>query len=108
MIASVEQWARGELTPTDFDSLVDRGRAAWARLIGVDVSTVAAGLAASHFVGMVAASLPDGARVLAAEGDFTSVLFPMLVQSSRGVTVDIRPLVDLPDADGSYDLVAVS
>ena len=36
--------------------------------------------------GWSAAALPDGARVLAAEGDFTSVLFPFLAQARRGVT----------------------
>jgi selenocysteine lyase/cysteine desulfurase len=108
MAATMDVWRHGEMRPTDFDSLVDRGRAAWARMVGVDVSTVAAGLAASHFVGLVAASLPEGARVLTADGDFTSVLFPMLAQADRGVIVESVPLESLADAGGPADLIAVS
>ncbi|HSS67303.1 MAG TPA: aminotransferase class V-fold PLP-dependent enzyme [Nocardioidaceae bacterium] len=108
MAAAMDDWRRGVVRPTDFDPLVDRGRAAWARMIGVDVSTVAAGLAVSPFVGLIAGSLSDGARVLTADGDFTSVLFPMLAQTSRNVTVDSVPLEELADADGPVDLIAVS
>ena len=46
---------------------------------------VAVGAAVSAFAGLVAAALPAGARVLCAEGDFTSVLFPFLAQEARGV-----------------------
>jgi selenocysteine lyase/cysteine desulfurase len=108
MAASIDDWRRGDLRPTDFDALVDRGRAAWSRMVGVDVSTVAAGLAVSHFVGLVAGSLPAGARVLTADGDFTSVLFPMLAQTDRGVTVSSVALESLPDAREPVDLIAVS
>ena len=54
-------------------------RRAWA------TGDVAIGGAASPFAGLVAAALPAGARVLAVEGDFTSVLFPFLAQEARGV-----------------------
>ena len=49
---------------------------------------MAIGSALSAFAGLVAASLPAGARVLCAEDDFTSLLFPFLVQEPRGVTVE--------------------
>jgi selenocysteine lyase/cysteine desulfurase len=108
MAAALDDWRRGNVQPTDFDALVDRGRAAWARLIGVDASTVAAGSAVSHFAGLVAGSLPEGARVLTAEGDFTSILFPMLAQADRSVVVDSVPLEALPEAREPVDLIAVS
>jgi selenocysteine lyase/cysteine desulfurase len=108
MASAMDDWRRGVMRPTDFDPLVDRGRAAWARMVGVDVSTVAAGLAVSPFVGLVAGSLPDGARVLTADGDFTSVLFPLLAQADRNVTVESVPLESLPDASDPADLIAVS
>jgi selenocysteine lyase/cysteine desulfurase len=108
MLAAVDDWRVGNLRPTDFDGMVDRGRAAWADLIKVDVATVAAGLAVSHFGGLVAGSLPDGARVLTAEGDFTSVLFPLLAQADREVVVESAPLESLPAAGEDFDLVAVS
>lgn len=80
-------WQRGRLQPLDFDEDVRRARVAWAALSGVDPSWVAAGASVSTFVGMIAASVPSGAEVLVAEGDFTSVLFPFLVQEERGVKV---------------------
>jgi selenocysteine lyase/cysteine desulfurase len=70
---------------------------------------VAVGPAVSYFVGLVAAALPAGARVLCAEGDFTSLLFPFLAQEERGVRVELAPLERLAEALGSqHDLVAVS
>jgi hypothetical protein len=71
MAAATDDWRHGVLRPTDFDPLVDRGRAA---------------------------------RVLTADGDFTSVLFPLLAQSDRNVTVESVPLESLPDAHGPADL----
>lgn len=55
-----------------------------------------------------AASLPDGARVLTAEGEFASLLFPFLAHARRGVTVEELALEQLPDLQGPADLVAVS
>lgn len=88
-------WQRGTLQPPDFDSYVSRARAAWASLAGVDPSWVATGPSVSTFVGLVAASVPEGAEVLLAEGDFTSVLFPFLVQERRGVSVRVVPFEEL-------------
>ncbi len=57
-------------------------------------------------VGLIAASLPPRARVLAAEGDFTSLLFPLL---AAGCHVRTIPLERPADAvDSRTDLVAVS
>ena len=57
----------------------------------------------------MAAALPDGARVLAVEGDFTSVLFPFLAQESRGVSVELVPLDRLAEAIAPHhDVVAFS
>ncbi|MFI1508467.1 aminotransferase class V-fold PLP-dependent enzyme [Streptomyces sp. NPDC020597] len=49
-------------------------RAAFARLAGVPVTRVALGASVAAHTGVIAASLPAGAEVLTAEGDFTSVL----------------------------------
>ena len=53
---------------------------------------VAIGSQASALVGVVAASVPDGAEVLAVDGDFASVVFPFLAHADRGVTVRHVPL----------------
>ena len=107
--ATVADWRRGRLEAAGFDEYVTRARIAWARLCGLPPSDVAIGSTVSAFVGLVAAALPDGATVLVAEGDFTSVLFPLLTQQGRGVRVREVPLDGLiaAVADG-IDLVAVS
>ena len=108
--AAIENWRRGRARPQDFDEYVDRARRAWARIAGVPDGTVAIGSTVSAFVGAVASSLDDGSRVLVAAGDFTSVLFPFLVQQERGrLTVTEANLEDIAGSiDDDTDLVAVS
>jgi len=107
--AALELWAAGQLDAPGFDADIARCRAAFATLAGVPASSVAIGSQVSAFAGVVAASLPAGARVLCAEGDFTSVLWPFLAQAGRGVTVRSVPLESVPEAiDAGVDLVAVS
>jgi selenocysteine lyase/cysteine desulfurase len=61
----------------------------------------------SSFAGVVALSLPRGTRVVCAEGDFTSVLWPFLV--SDELSVDVVPLEDVASAvRPGTALVAVS
>ena len=58
---------------------------------------VAIGANASTMAGLVAASLPDGARVVSTEAEFTSALWPFMVQG-RGIEVThVRP-AELPEA----------
>jgi selenocysteine lyase/cysteine desulfurase len=86
---------------------VAEARATFARLHGVDAEDVAVGPQVSPLVGVVAASLAPGTRVLCAEEDFTSVLFPFLAQ--RDLHVDLVPLDRIVEAiDARTDLVAVS
>ncbi|MDX6234995.1 MAG: hypothetical protein QOH68_4134, partial [Nocardioidaceae bacterium] len=110
VIATVESWRHGRARPQDFDEYVDRARHAWARLAGVPLGTVAIGSTVSGLVGTVASSLAEGSRVLVATGDFTSVLFPFMVQQERGrLTVIEASLEDLSASiDEDTDLVAVS
>ena len=92
-----------------YDEAVTRSRAAYARIVGADESTVAIGSQASALVGIVAASLPDGAEVLAVEGDFTSVTFPFEAHADRGLTVRYVPLDRLADeVRDTTDVVAYS
>lgn len=53
---------------------VEGARAAFARLAGVPVGRVAAGASVAGHTGLIATSLPSGAEVLTAEGDFSSVV----------------------------------
>ena len=89
--------------------MVNRARHLFASLVGTTPERVAIGNQVSTFTALVATALPDGARVLAAEEDFTSVLFPFLAHADRGVQVKTVPLAGLVDAIGpGVDLVAVS
>jgi selenocysteine lyase/cysteine desulfurase len=107
--AAADEWRHGRTGFEGWDRSVGAARASFARLAGVDTGDVAVGAAASMFAGLVAASLPDGARVLCAEGDFTSVLFPFLAQERRGVRVELVPVERLAGTLGAdHDLVAFS
>lgn len=107
--ADLARWAAGRATAGGYDDDVRRSRTAYARIVGVDVDRVAIGAQTSTLVGTVAASLPDGARVVTVADDFTSVTFPFLVHRDRGVTVRQVPLEALADAvDEGTDLVAFS
>lgn len=105
----MDSWRLGRLNAPDFDPYVDRARGAWAKISMVEPGNVSIGATVSGLVGIIAASLPDSAKVLIAAGDFTSITFPFLVQSARGVTVKEVPLANLIDSiDDSIDLVSVS
>jgi selenocysteine lyase/cysteine desulfurase len=106
---AIETWRTGRAEAAGYDEVVDRARRRFASLVGVPPDRVAIGNQVSTFTGLVAAALPDGARVLAAEEDFTSVLFPFLAHADRGVRVETVPLDRLVDAIGpGVSLVAVS
>lgn len=109
MHADLDRWGAGAATAPGYDEDVRRARAAFARLVGVDDTHVAIGSQVSALVGLVASSLPDGARVVCPEGEFTSVVYPFLVHADRGVHVETVPLDRLADAVRTgVDLVAFS
>lgn len=102
-------WHEGRAAPPDYDDPVALSRAAYARLVGVDPVGVAVGSQVSAMLAPVAASVPDGGRVVLPVGDFTSVVFPFLVQRDRRVRVDQVPLAELAEhLDDDTDLVAFS
>ncbi|TNC24092.1 aminotransferase class V-fold PLP-dependent enzyme [Amycolatopsis alkalitolerans] len=104
--AWVDRWRRAGTQPADFDEAVARGRQAFADLIGAPGERVAVGASVSQMLAVVAAGLRAGARVLVAEGEFTSVTFPFA--AVPGVSVTEMPLEKLPEAVAGHDLVAVS
>lgn len=85
--AAIDVWQTGRAEAADYDAIVDGARRRFASLVSVPPDRVAIGNQVSTFSGLVAAALPDGARVLAAEEEFTSVLFPFLAHADRGVRV---------------------
>ncbi|WP_319458610.1 aminotransferase class V-fold PLP-dependent enzyme [Micromonospora sp. RTP1Z1] len=102
-------WRVGRTSWEGWGGSVERSRAAFAALVGVPAADVTIGSTASQLLAPVAAALPPGATVVVPEVEFTSNLFPWLVQERRGVTVRTVPLADLVDAlDADTDLVAFS
>ncbi|MFK4067711.1 aminotransferase class V-fold PLP-dependent enzyme [Streptomyces sp. NPDC029674] len=63
----------------DFE-VVDEARAAFARLVGVPDGRVATGGSVAVHAGLIAASLPPGAEVLAPEGEFASIVNPFVLR----------------------------
>ncbi|QFZ22656.1 aminotransferase class V-fold PLP-dependent enzyme [Saccharothrix syringae] len=103
--AAVGRWAGGQDTPDSAEPSIAAARAGFGRLVGVPAARVAQGATAAHLVAMVAAALPEGASVLVARGEFTSVTFPF---AARGLRVTEVDLDEVPAAAGGHDLVAVS
>ena len=103
----VDDWESGRVDPVSFDRVVDRARELFGSLVGTATDSVAVVNQASLVSGLVASSLPDGAHVLCAEGDFTSVLYPFLID--QRLKVSIVPLNQLiAEITDDVDLVAVS
>ena len=98
MHEAIDVWAAGKSDLGVYDEAVAASRAAYARLVGTDPSRVAIGSQTSALVGVVAATVPDGAEVLVVDGDFSSVVFPFLAQADRGVTVRHAALEELASA----------
>jgi selenocysteine lyase/cysteine desulfurase len=106
---AVDAWASGRAEAAAYDPLIVAARRLFATLAGTSPERIAIGNQVSTFSGLVASALPDGAHVLAAEEDFTSVLFPFLAHADRGVRVQMVPLAELVDAiRPGVNLVAVS
>jgi len=89
---ALREWQAGTSRPMEYDAALTSARASYAGLVGVPPSWVAVGSQVSVFAGLVAAALPPGSEVLTASGDFTSIVFPFLAQTGRGVSVRCVPL----------------
>ncbi|MCV7132196.1 aminotransferase class V-fold PLP-dependent enzyme [Mycobacterium hodleri] len=106
--ARIAQWQAGTMDVPSFDESVDRGRTAYADLVGVPVESVAMGGSVSALLGLVAAAVPDGATVATLGGEFTSTTFPFASQAGRGVTVTELPADELIASATTYDVVTAS
>jgi selenocysteine lyase/cysteine desulfurase len=106
---ALEDWRGGRTSWEHWGAPGEDARASFARMVGAPVETVAIGPNVSTMIGLVASSIPDGSRVLAPDVEFTSLLFPFLVQESRGVTVRLVPPKELAGEIGrDVDVVAFS
>ncbi|HMD25815.1 MAG TPA: aminotransferase, partial [Streptosporangiaceae bacterium] len=106
---ALAEWRAGTADAVGYDRPLAEARRSYARLVGVPPSAVAVGSQVSVFAGLIAANLPAGSEVLTATGDFTSILFPFLAQTGRGVSVREVPLERICDSvTPRTTLVAVS
>lgn len=105
--AALADWHGGRTSWEHWGESTERARESFARLVGVPPTRVAVGSTVSEMVGSVVTALPDGARVVVPEVEFTSTLFPLLVQ--QRFDVRLAPQSRLADAvaDGA-DAIAFS
>ncbi|NYH55346.1 selenocysteine lyase/cysteine desulfurase [Nocardiopsis arvandica] len=106
---AMQSWRTATGDPADWGRETEQARARLAALVGAPADDLTLGTSTAQIAGTIAASLPDGARVLVPEGDFASIVFPWHAQADRGITVRAVPLPDLARAvDEDTDLVAFS
>jgi selenocysteine lyase/cysteine desulfurase len=106
--AALHDWRAGRTSWEGWNEATDAARASFARLGGVPVEWVAVGGTVSGLVGLVAAALPDGTRVISTDAEFTSLLWPFMAQG-RGIEVTCVPASQLAEAiDARADVVAFS
>ncbi len=107
--AALYDWHHGRTSYEDWNETTDRARALFARMVNVPAEDVVTGPAVSALIGLVAATVPDGARVVVPDGDFASLMFPFMAQADRGVETRVVPLDRLAEEiDERTDVVAAS
>ena len=105
--AAIDEWQHGRATAPGYDACIEESRALFAEMVNVPAEWVAIGSQVSALVGMVAAGLQPGARIVCPEEEFTSVIFPFLAREDLDVT--LVPLEKLGDSiTPDFDLVAFS
>lgn len=109
MQAALGDWRVGATSWEPWDRSTTRARESFARLVGADAADVFVGSTVSAAVAPIAAALPDGAKVLVDDIEFTSNVFPWMVHADRGVKVVSAPTEHVLDTiKPGLDLVAVS
>ena len=109
MQQALADWRAGATSWEHWGESSEGSRDAFARMVNTTPDRIAIGATVSEFMGMAAASLPKGTNVLVPDVEFTSTLFPFLVQEARGVTVTTVPPERLAEAiDATTDVVAFS
>jgi selenocysteine lyase/cysteine desulfurase len=94
--AALADWHGGRTSWEEWGETTERSRALFARLAGAPLDRVAVGSTVSELIGSIVTALPGGARVVVPEIEFTSSLFPLLVQ--QRLEVRTVPLSELADA----------
>jgi selenocysteine lyase/cysteine desulfurase len=77
---ALADWHSGATSWEQWGLTTEEARATFARLVAVEPERVAVGSTVSELVGSAVTSLPEGALVVVPDVEFTSTLFPLLVQ----------------------------
>jgi selenocysteine lyase/cysteine desulfurase len=105
----LHDWQVGAASWEPWDGSTTRARESFARIVGAEVGDVFVGSTVSAAIAPIAAALPDGARVLVDEIEFTSNVYPWMVHADRGVEVTAASTDKFVEAiQPGIDLVAVS
>jgi selenocysteine lyase/cysteine desulfurase len=107
--AALEEWRAGRTSWEHWAASTGESRRAFARLTGAAPERVAVGSTVSELVGTLVTALPAGTRVVVPDVEFTSVLFPLLVQARLDVrTVPAARLAEaIADGAGAAAFSAV-
>ena len=97
LIADLDAAFGGRPDPAGYSGAVERTRAHFAALVGVDAGRVAIGSQASVAAALIAASLPEGSEVLLPECEFSSIVLPF-VHAGRDLRVRTVPLDALAES----------
>jgi selenocysteine lyase/cysteine desulfurase len=107
--AALDDWRHGRTSWEPWDESTAASRSGVARLMGVPAVDVAVASTVSGLLAPVGAALPDGARVVVPDIEFTSNVFPWAVHADRGVEVVAVPPDKVASAiDGRTTAVAFS
>lgn len=109
VLAAQADWRTGHTSWEPWGEAGEIARAGFAALVGADTTDIAIGANVSTLLAPVAVSLPPGTRVVVPDIEFTSNVFPWMVQEPRGVEVVTVPAAKLAEAiDGRTGVVAYS
>lgn len=88
-------WGSGRRSPSHYGEVVERARSAYARLVRASVDEVSIGAQTSVMAAIAADAVREGGEVLVVDGDFTSIVYPFLVQyPERTRSVPLHALAD--------------
>jgi selenocysteine lyase/cysteine desulfurase len=107
LASALAEWRGGSTSWEHWAQSAEDARAAFARLVEVDTGRVAIAATVSELVGSLVTALPAGARVVVPDVEFTSMLFPLLVQERLDVHTVPQSQLAQATADGA-DAVAFS
>jgi len=107
--AALAGWRAGRASWEEWAAAGERARHSFARLVAADPTDVAVGSQVSSLVGLIAAAVPEGSRVVVPDVEFASNLFPWMVHADRGIEVVTVPTGRIVEAiDERTTVVAFS